>query len=282
MRFRFRRGRRDGRRASVPTITRTFRDDELQRRFETTGWVVTPLLEPGELDALLGEYRELEHHHERWLPFAEGFHTTIYDERDDYRISVGDAFDRHLAPALDRVLADHRIQFANFQVKLPGAEFLPEHIDWTFVDESRARSVTVWCATGAIDGSNGGLGVIEGTHERVDFIRAVNHRFYERHSAVAGPDAERTVLSLRPGEAVVFDNRLLHFSTPNRSDGPRLAASCVATPRSEPVVHYWFDDEEAAHRLEVDPEFWLHYRIGTDPRGVSGVRSDDVVVGTFA
>ena len=269
--------------APTGPIRATFRSPELQAAFERDGYVVARVLDEEHLAGLLDAYAALEHDHENWLPFAEGFHTTLYDARHDYRVDVTAAFDRWLAPGLDEVLLDHQIQFANFQVKLPGAEFLPEHIDWTFVDEGQARSVTVWTATHAIGAANGGVGVAPRSHEVVGFVRAVNHRYYEVHSKVAEAVAERPVVELAPGEALIFDNRLLHFSAPNPSDEPRLAASCVASPRELPVYHYWFDEDEVAHRVEVDPTFWLSYAIGSDPRSVPGAVGDTVVSdGRFA
>lgn len=265
-----------------PSTRATFRDPELQAAFERDGFAVARVLDDEHLAGLLDAYAELEHHHEDWLPFAEGFHTTLYDARVDYRTAVGAAFDRWLAPGLAEVLDRHAIQFANFQVKLPGGELLPEHVDWTFVDEARVCSVTVWTATHTIGEANGGIAVAPGSHRLVRFDRAVNHRWYERHAEAAAPIPERRTVELAPGEAVIFDNRLLHLSTPNGTDGPRLAASCVATPEEEPVYHYWFDEDEVAHRIEVEPRFWLSYGIGTDPRQVDGAGADTLVSGTFA
>lgn len=264
---------------SEPQIRTTMRDPLLQEHLEREGYAVVQVLDEEHLAGLLDAYRSLEHHHEDWLPFAEGFHTTLYDNRRPYRVAVTAAFDQWLAPQLANVLVDHQIQFANFQVKLPGAELLPEHIDWTFLDEATTRSVTVWCATQPVSETNGALGVAPRSHLEVEFIRAVNHRYYERHSEVASAIPGRPIVELQAGEAVIFDNRLLHFSTPNHTDQPRLAASCVATPIGEPVYHYWFDDQEVAHRLRVSPEFWLSYAIGTDPRIGAGVLGDDVTSG---
>jgi hypothetical protein len=151
------------------------------------------------------------------------------------------------------------------------------------VDEDRRRSVTVWCAGEPMDEANGSIGVVPRSHERVDFMRAVNNRYYEVHAEVAAAIAERPVLTLAAGEAVIFDNRLVHFSPPNPSAAPRLAWRRTWPPAGEPVFHYWFDDEGNAHRLEVEPEFWLSYNIGTDPRDASGWVQDVVVPeGRFA
>lgn len=265
-------------------IRPTLRDPDLQATFERDGYVVARVLDAEHLAGLLDAYAALDHHHDDWLPFADGFHTTLYDTRKDYRTAVARAFDEFLRPGLAEVLDDHDIQFANFQVKLPGAEVLPEHTDWTFVDEARARSVTVWTATHAMTAENGAIGVAPGSHQLVRFDRAVNHRYYDVHADAAASIADRPIIELGPGEAAIFDNRLLHFSGPNTTQAPRLAASCIATPRGEPVYHYWFDDDDVAHRIEVTPRFWLTYTIGDDPRDFEGAVADTLVAAdqTFA
>lgn len=281
---------RSGRRGTTPTThdeprhapspsprRRVLLDDDLQRRFDEQGFVVVDLLDDGGLARLMEGYRSLEHTHERWLPFADGFHTTLYDAREDYRLAVRDVIRGTVGVALDAVLDRYAVHFANFTVKLPGGDTVPEHLDWTFCDEGVASSVTVWTAMQATDELNGALGVVPGSHRRVGFVRAVNNRSYDAHSEAAGLEAPREVVGLRPGQAIVMDNRVVHFSPPNTTDEIRLAAACVATPAEEPMLHYWFDDEGRPHRLEVGPDFWISYSPGMDPRDAEGCVGDGVV-----
>ncbi|MGI8936855.1 MAG: phytanoyl-CoA dioxygenase family protein [Iamia sp.] len=256
----------------------TFGDPHLQQQFDALGYVVVDFLPPPVLERLLAGYHAMTHDHENYLPFADGFHTTLYDRRDGYRREVATVIREAVEPAMAAVFDDYEVQFANFTVKLPGGDAVPEHLDWTFVDEDECRSVTVWCAMQDMDDHNGALGVVPGSHHKVEFVRAVNHRSYEVHAAVAASIPERVVVAVEAGQAVVIDNRLVHFSPPNGTERIRLAAACVAAPKGRAIVHHWFDEDGRPHRLEVTPEFWLRYSPGVDdPRAIPGCVSDRVI-----
>jgi ectoine hydroxylase-related dioxygenase (phytanoyl-CoA dioxygenase family) len=276
------RARSNGRGEREPEPTgrrRMMRDATHQRALEDRGFVVVDLMEASEAALLLDRYRSMQHDHSVPMIFADGFHTTLYDPRRDYRAEVLSMISAVMQPAIDRVMVDYQIQFANFTVKLPDGGAVPEHVDWTFVDEDSASSVTVWCALQFTDPGNGALGVVEDSHLVIDFVRAANRRDYDSQAAVVASLPHRTVLRLEPGQAVVLDNRLVHFSPPNPTTDRRVAAAVVAAPREGPVFHYWFDDLDDLHRLQVEPEFWLRYTPGEDPRAIEGCVADDVVVG---
>jgi ectoine hydroxylase-related dioxygenase (phytanoyl-CoA dioxygenase family) len=252
-----------------PDLRRTFVDDERQAALDADGFVVVPLLDEAAVRSLWSAYEGLAHRQTRDSPFAEGFHTSIYDERTAYREAVHAALAATVAPALDRILDRHRMIFANYTVKMAGGGAVPCHPDWTFVDEGRFRSVTVWCALDDIDEGLGSLGVVPGSHREVDFVRPLNVRSYERYDAIAARHDDAVPLRLRAGEAVVMDSRALHASPPNRSVRDRVVAACVAVPEEAAGTHY-FVDGEVVWRHAIDPRFYLHYRPGADPDGVPG------------
>lgn len=256
-------------------MRRTFLDDDLQAQLEADGFVVVPLLDQDAVDALRRDYEGMAHRQVRENPFAEGFHTSIYDDRVAYREAVHASLAATVEPALARLLDRHRMIFANFTVKMAGGGPVPCHPDWTFVDEGSFRSVTVWCALDDIDEQDGSLAVVGGTHREVDFIRPLNVRNYERYDEIAGRHPVAAPLRLRAGDAVVMDSRGLHASPPNRTARDRVVAACVAVPDEAGGTHYFVDGDDAWRHV-IDPSFYLHYRPGSDPDGVPGAgpRSD--------
>lgn len=266
-------------RPPAPVVERepTFTDPGLEAAFRADGVVVVDLLDAPGVAATRDRFAELEHELHGDSPFAQGFHTTLYDGRADYRLAVRQVIEGALRPRLDALLVDHQVLFANFVTKLAGGEAVPHHLDWTFVDEDRFASVTVWCPLEDTDAHNGTLGVVVRSHDAVDFIRPVNRRDYEMHAAVS--DGVEELYPLQAGQALVMDNRMVHFSPPNRSDATRVVAACVVAPRQAPIVHHWVDDEEQLFRLELERDFFLSYDIGSDPREVTGVRQLTPVAG---
>lgn len=256
---------------------RTFQSNALEVQFREQGYLVVDLLDAAACAELRAAYEELEHGNQWDGEFATGFHTTMYDARFEYRRTVFSLISGALSPALEPILADHRLCLANFTVKLPGGEPVPGHLDWNFVDEAQASSATVWCALEDVPEEHGALTMLRGSHRNVDFIRPVNVRDYDRHTSLASGD--RVPVPVRAGQAVIMDNRMVHGSLTNRSDRTRVAASVVVAPRSVPLHHYWIDDDGDLVQFEIEPEFFLDYEIGKDPTASKGVVGRSVVHG---
>jgi hypothetical protein len=79
-------------------------------------------------------------------------------------------------------------------------------------------------------------------------------------------------VSVRAGQALVFDNALLHCSFSNTSTVPRMTAVAICTPSDAELRYYlWTEDDELeVYRLE--PEFFLQrtssdFRMA-DPEGL--------------
>lgn len=251
---------------------RTFHDPALQAAFEQDGYAVVDLLDAAAVAELQAGYDAQDHAPSPAdYPWVQGFETTLYDPRPTYREQVLQHADRLIGGALDAVLIDHRIMFANWVVKVPGSHEVPLHADWTFLDEDRFSSATVWCplVDTSIELDNGPLGVVAGSQRVIDFLRIANVAAYDRcERAVAG--LERHVPHVRAGQAVIMDNRVVHFSPPNRTDRTRVALGCVVGPVEAEMHHYWLDEHGTLLRFELDRSFYLTYTIG-EPSGADGI-----------
>lgn len=260
-------------RATPPACNRrrTFSDSDLQRQFEATGFVVVDLVDPETVRRLRAGYADMDHVHRDSYDWVNGFDTSIYDSRPEYRTEVLELIETHLAPGIDQVLERYRIMFANFVVKQPRSEAVPPHVDWTFLDESKYSSVTIWCPLVDTTVDNGTLGLVSGSHRRIDFLRAANIPTFERCEQAVADIEDRPVVSLRAGQAIILDNRVVHFSPPNVTETPRVAIGCVAGPLEAPLHHFWSDDNDQLLQFEIDRSFYLSYVIGRSPAEAGGV-----------
>lgn len=261
------------------TVARaTLLDPDLQHAFERDGFVVVDLLDQRGVTEFRRRYDALDHHQTRDSPFAEGFHTTLYDPRPTYRRAVSAVFEDVLGPTLATVLDRHRLFFTNFTVKLPHGAEVPHHLDWTFVDEHRYRSATLWCPLVATDQVNGSLGVVVGSHDKVDFVRSVNDRAFDHYEAIADALPDHRVVPLAAGQALIMDSRVVHFSPPNATESTRVVAACIVAPIEADLHHYWVDPIGRLLQFELDPSFFHSYVVGGPPAetdGVLGVRTMD-------
>lgn len=256
-----------------PARRATFVDADKQRQFEDDGFVVVELLDSDTVAEIRRRYDSMEHEHRDTYDWVHGFETSIYDPRPDYRHAILEVIEEHLAPPLTSILDNYRIMFANFVVKQPDSEPVPLHVDWTFLDEDRYSSVTVWCPLIDTSPDNGTLGLVSGSHRRIDFVRAANIPSFERCELAVADIDDRPVIRLHAGQAIILDNRVVHFSPPNRSGEPRVAIGCVAGPVEATLHHYWQDHDEQLLRFEIERAFYLNYMIGSPPSEADGVLS---------
>ncbi|MFC1435357.1 phytanoyl-CoA dioxygenase family protein [Streptacidiphilus sp. N1-3] len=101
-------------------------------------------------------------------------------------------------------------------VKFPGVFSVPWHVDGKDVDFELDpdHSVSAFLALSRMDEKNGALQVLPGSH-----LEGYEGDL-EGPSLASERDAE--LLEMDPGEAVLFDSRILHSSDRNRSHAPRI------------------------------------------------------------
>lgn len=181
----------------------------------------------------------------------------------EHKRAVSDALRAVVRDRVAQVFADHDMYLTMFITKWPGANsgFGP-HQDPTLVDERTFRGVTIWIPlvdTGVIDGKdNGMLQVVPGSHTFVQGPRGrdVNVSVFAEHEADI---VERFGVGVptRLGEAIVFDNRLIHYSMPNESDEPRVVVSLGMRPREASCVY--LRENAAGHfdQYAVDDDWFI-------------------------
>jgi hypothetical protein len=237
-----------------------FKDPRRQQHFAEQGFVRLPFLDPAAVSRL-----------QDWLQASPpvvsspiGFDVSLDSPQPGYAGRAMEALIAATAEAAALHFGDVQVFTASFVIKAPGPRGLvPPHQDWTFVDESAAASATVWVPLVDTDFANGTMGVIPGSH-RLPGRRASPSPFFPapiaRHSLRLLPWAQ--FIPLRAGEALVFDNRLVHCSPPNLSAAPRLAGGIGIAPAEAPLLHYYAlpgRTDGALAEYAIDRGFFTRY-----------------------
>lgn len=104
------------------------------------------------------------------------------------------------------------------------------HCDPTLLsDESTLRHINFWCPLQPANAENGGMHVIKGSHTMFPPVKAATVTApHSQYNHLLEPLLEP--VDVLPGEALVFDNRLLHSSTPNNKPGRRVAVITSIIP----------------------------------------------------
>jgi ectoine hydroxylase-related dioxygenase (phytanoyl-CoA dioxygenase family) len=247
-----------------------FRDKELQKSFDSKGFVTLPFLQPEEIAHLRALFTSL---------IGDDVSNTDYgmyislEERDHKLKSLLiEKLSSFLAPIAQQHFVDCKPHLGSFLVKAPGPNsFTYPHQDWTFVEGPDSRSLTVWIALVDTDEHNGALGFVSGS--QYFFDKPVGSpspdykTFTQGHEATLYEYLE--FVPLRAGQAIAFDNRTIHGAPPNLSGQNRVAVAIGMTPQESPLYHYYLLPSSKAGnsrriaKIKVDRQFFQRYSVAS-------------------
>lgn len=233
------------------------RDPELQRQIEERGYVVVPYLDQADVETLVTGYDRIAG--EVGGANAPGDYNDTYAEfsvihsRPEFRRRAYELITTVLVPVADHLLVDHRPLIANFVNKPPGTGVVPAHQNFSVVDESEFRSVSVWVALVDCVLENGAMSMLDGSHRSLRGRRGM-----WAYQAFSGIEQDIIAGYLRPvevpaGHAVILDDAVVHYSPPNRTDQRRLAIQFVMVPSEARPL--WFQQVGATDE-HLDVEVW--------------------------
>ena len=223
------------------------KDEALRNVIHEEGLKVTPFLSQMQLSQLKELYRA-EHN----IQDAEGgMFYSVYSQDVAYRKRVHDQIGQILSPSLDALLSGYRPVLNSFIIKAPGpkSEFAL-HQDTTGLDEHTYSALNIWIALEDVNEEDGALCVVRKSHHFFSPYRSIS--FPPPYKNI--PDTVRQYLepvTVKAGEAIVFDNRLLHNSLPNLSGKPRVAVVSGIFPKDAKLITCYKDATDPAADIEL-------------------------------
>lgn len=238
-----------------------FKNPDIQTRFEESGFVKLNLLEKEDLDALSLHYRSQTFEHYQ----GEEFFVSLDNANPEKAHEVTTGIEHILTPKLNELLWDYQTFAGTFIVKQSGENnCVPPHQDWTFVDESFFFSASIWIPLVDVSEENGAIGVIPGSHVLFDYPRASPSPQYKagltNHAVSLFPYMH--LIEMKAGEVLIFNNRLIHASTPNRKNSPRVAIGIGIAPADAQLIHYYLlpnSNKRQIEVYEVDSDFFNQF-----------------------
>jgi hypothetical protein len=212
-------------------IKKIFKEDNLQEEFEKNGFVILDFYTSDEVQYLLNLYRELHPEDEK------GFFPSTFSKDKKYRITADEEIRKVGNRSIENYLTDIKVICGSFIVKSPGEDSIMDvHQDMTLVDESEFTGVNIWCPLVDLTDDNGLL-----------YALPESHRIYPTYRGASLPTIYQDVyddvkkysipLYLKAGQAVIFDQSILHWSKPNLSSEVR------------PVTNIYFTNKEARFQI---------------------------------
>lgn len=256
-----------------------FRDESLQHLFEEQGFVTVPLLTPDEVAAVRELFFDIHGGRDVGrdsMSRNQGYHVSLYHADGDYRRRAEALVRETLAPRAAALLCGYRFLLGSFLLKPPGAGPLALHRDWTMTADPRQTSLNCWCPLVDVDGGNGALALLPGSHKCLP-------------DNVHGPGMDRSlqfnserlmrlshIVPLKAGEAILFDYRMLHGSTANAADEARPAIGGGFVPEAaRPMLHLRDTADGRGHFRTIEPETgaWTDVMTGLFEPGRPGLRT---------
>jgi len=216
----------------APAKQTIIKDPELRGCIETEGFAVRQIIDASQLESLIGLYNDLHN----ITTDDGGMFYSVYSQDIGYRKRIHVEIGRILKPTFEEHFHDYRTMLNSFVVKAPGAnsEFYL-HQDTTGLDEWHFSPLSIWIPLDDVNEHNGCLGIVPRSH-----------RFFSPYRSISFPapfdqissDVKRFIIpvEMKKGEALIFDNRLVHNSSQNLSGTTRTAVVCGLFPKDAKLI----------------------------------------------
>lgn len=222
-----------------------FRDPELQREFHENGFVIVPFISPEQIKRLFEVYKSC------YPEGVEGFFTTTFANNVEHRENVNRSIREICLEQIENLFENYKILFSSFIVKAPGENSrLILHQDMTLVDEKMYSGINIWCPMVNLTETNGAIEVLP-----------KSHRFYETYRGSSIPDIYDNVKDevtslmqpcyLKAGEAIIFDQSIIHNSPPNLSDTERPTINTFVAHQDAKIKICYWDKENFGNNVEI-------------------------------
>ena len=236
-------------------------NENSQEELAQKGYTKISLLSPEEVDYLSEKLWQLQPD-DKFAPEGEGnyektYHLTFLDTNADYKQKANELIQGFLIDKAENKLINFKVLAKNFFIKPSGKGELNVHRNWTFIEDYKDTTVTVWCPLVDVDESNGTLQVVEGSHKIMpEIVTPTAPPFFDDFKDAIIEKYSKPIF-LKAGEALVFDDKLIHWSDNNKSKSPRPAVVMACVPADVDTVFYYLDYSSNNNEFEV-------FQINTD------------------
>lgn len=222
-----------------------FSDPTLQAEFHENGYVIVPFISQEQISELFGVYKHC------YPDGVQGFFSTTFANNVEHREMVNRSIREICIEQIENIFENYKILFSSFIVKAPGENSrLIMHQDMTLVDEDFYSGINIWCPMVDLTDTNGAIEVLP-----------KSHRFYKTYRGSSIPDIYDNVKSevvglmqpcyLKAGEAIIFDQSIIHNSPPNLSDTERPTINTFVAHRDARIKICYWDKETFGDNIEI-------------------------------
>lgn len=237
-------------------MRRAFVSDEHQKHFDENGFVLLDFYTPQQVEAINKIY------HDNRLPESLGLEVTIKGGSFEANKRIQEMTSAIALESVNRILLDYRIFYSGYVTKIPNKHNVSRlHQDPTFVDEAQCKSFDIWSPMIETNEKNGALYMIRNSNRFFPGYRGYTCAQYDYNDIrMEIQEKYGTILRMKPGQAVIYDTAMLHFSYQNETDQIRVAYTCLVGPAEAQMIY--FHHNKAQNTLDIyntDDDFIVSY-----------------------
>jgi len=239
-----------------PKMKVVFKDATLQEKFEREGYVIVDFYNQKEIQEATDLYYQIHPKDEKgFYPATYSFDKKFRDEMDKGLKKIG-------SRSINDYLTDIKVVCASYIVKTPGPDSgMSIHQDMSLVDESKYTGINIWVPLVDLSVKNGTLFILPGSHRIFPTYRGSSIREFFSDVMDDLLDYLHPVY-VKAGQAVIFDQSIIHYSPPNFSDEIRIVTNTYFCHKDTEFRTYFWDnttEEKFVEGFVQDDSFMLDY-----------------------
>ncbi|MEZ5036503.1 MAG: phytanoyl-CoA dioxygenase family protein [Chitinophagales bacterium] len=235
-------------------INPIFKDSLLQNELEVNGFIIVPFYNSVDIKLLT------EFYDENTQKNVSGFQPTTYFNSLEYRLKASSFIKNVAKKYIDLYLHNYKTYMGSFIVKYADKNSeLGVHQDMSLVDESKFMGVNIWAPLCDTTSENGALYLIPKSHRIFPTYRnATIKNIYDKEYALIKKYMQPVFV--KAGEAIIFDNSILHYSPSNFSNKIRIATNVFVTHQDAKIIISYHDKtQNKIERFEQEDDFFTAY-----------------------
>lgn len=212
--------------------------------------------------------------------FDRGFHRTLDIKKAKKKKEIFNAISAIVTPKSEVYLKDYKILLTSFMTKEKGADIFDIHQNWSFVDETKHTSLVIWIPLQSVNEDNGCLHFIEGSDSWNKGIRGNNipWQYQNKKDELL---AQMQCLPMEAGDAAIFDDATIHYTSANKTKKPRVSIAQVMIPKEATPIFYNRNlDTNRIEKYEITNDFYLTFtdKFMKGDRSEMKLISDDIII----
>lgn len=244
-------------------MRRIFRDEQLQESFEKQGYVVVDVLDAEQVAFLAAKAKELMPADPKINDPQNSYYGSYFDIA--IRKQVSDFLRAYMAERLAGIVEGYETRFGTYLLKHAGAQPLPPHQHNPYIADFLDTVINVWIPLDHCGEPEGVLQVIPNSHKIHWHLQTCHTDTYFGGLGARLQEKYLVGFDLRPGQAVIFEDSIIHGSAANRSDRDRLAVLTTLIPEdSQPAFYIEAEQPDGPFQIVEAAHEFAHADMGME------------------